>query len=185
MAKSPAWVDDKKSIKKCTKCEGAFPLSDFYTTGYKVSGERKYNSWCKPCVSKKQASYHKMTWSDEKMQFTAFKRTKSVRSFLQYLRSKAIQRKNNENFISLDELENLWFKQNGKCALTGWDLTMTLGKGVVNTNCSLDRIDSSIGYFKGNVQLVCRSANVAKNNLSMSEFLNLCKSISKKHNGCS
>lgn len=182
MARTAAWVDKEKSIKKCTKCHGDFVLENFYTTGYKVSGERKYNSWCKSCVSKKQSSYHKLTWTEEKLQYTAFKRSKSVRSFLQYLRSKAAQRKKGQDIISLDSLEVLWQKQNGKCALTGWDLTMELGKGNVNTNCSLDRIDSSQGYFDGNVQLVCRIANVAKNSFTSDEFIKMCKSVANKQN---
>jgi len=182
MAKSEAWTNIEKTFKICTKCNNDLPISDFYTTGFKVSGERKYNSWCKSCISKKQSLYHHKTWGEDKLKFTSFRRTKSVKSYLQYLRSKAIKRNKSENFISIEQLEDLWNKQNGKCALTGWDLTMILGSGVVNTNCSLDRIDSSIGYECDNVQLVCRIANISKSNMSMNEFVNLCETVNKLHN---
>ena len=33
--------------KACTKCNNIFELSNFYTTGKKVDGTPKYNSWCK------------------------------------------------------------------------------------------------------------------------------------------
>jgi hypothetical protein len=168
--------------KECTHCGVEQSIFNFYTTGKLVSGDPKYNSWCKKCISEKQASYHKKTWGEDKLKYTAFKRTKSVRSYLQYLRSKAVQRKKGNEVISLDALELLWQTQQGNCALTGWSMTMELANGVVPTNCSLDRIDSSIGYIVGNVQLVCRAANVAKSNLSADDFLKLCKAVVENSN---
>lgn len=182
MAKPVPYATTDKLSKLCTKCGGTFLLDQFYTTGKKVSGEPKYNSWCKSCVSEKQASYHKRTWGPERLQHSAFKRTKSVRSFLTYLRSKAVQRGKGE-VISADALELLWNTQGGKCALTGWDMTMELGRGAVPTNCSLDRIDSSRGYEVGNVQLVCRAANVAKSDLSLNDFITLCRSVMEVRHG--
>lgn len=174
---------DNTVLKKCPKCtEWKEVDSNFvkYKKPY-ASGKPKYSSWCSKCVSEKQSEYHKQTWGPDKLQFTAYKRTKNVRTYLGYLRTKAIKRSG--SCVSLDALETLWFFQNGKCAITGWDLTMELGKGVVPTNCSIDRIDSSIGYEPGNVQLVCRAANIAKHNLSMNDFLNLCKAVIEVSNG--
>lgn len=187
MAKTPAWTRKEARLmgkpiiaKPCTKCDETLALDQFYTTGTKVSGEPKYNSWCKACISEKQASYHKRTWGPERLHRSAFKRTKSVRSFLTYLRGKASQRRK-EEVISVDALEILWHAQEGKCALTGWGMTMELGRGIVPTNCSLDRIDSSRGYEVGNVQLVCRAANVAKSDLSLNDFVALCRSVVEVH----
>jgi len=177
MAKTEALL-----VKPCTNCGVTKPLDLFYTTGKKVDGAPKYNSWCKKCIAVKQAAYHKRTWGDSKLQYTAFKRTKSVRSYLQYLRSKAVQRKKGEEVLSLDALELLWHTQNGCCALTGWPMTMELANGVVPTNCSLDRTDSQQGYVVGNVQLVCRAVNVAKSNLAQSDFIALCKAVLEKAN---
>ena len=182
MAKSPAWANAAQTEKHCTNCGAIKALAAFYTTGKKVDGAPKYNSWCKECVSVKQGLYHKRTWGVDKLQYTAFKRTKSVRSYLQYLRSKATQRQKKGEVLSLDALELLWHTQNGCCALTGWQMTMELGNGVISTNCSLDRIDSTQGYIVGNVQLVCRVANVAKNNLVQSDFVQLCKAVLEKAN---
>ena len=148
-----------------------------------MDGSPKYNSWCKACISKKQASYHKRTWGEDRLKYTAFKRTKSVRSYLQYLRAKAVQRKKAGEVLSLDALELLWQTQQGLCALTGWPMTMELANGVVSTNCSLDRIDSGHGYVVGNVQLVCRAANVAKSDLSTADFLKMCRAVVEKGNG--
>lgn len=163
--------------KACSHCHVIHPLSCFYTTGKKVDGSPKYNSWCKNCVKEKMASYHKRTWGPDRLQFSSYKRTKSVRSYLQYLRSKALHRKHGEDVVSLDYLCDLWVAQGGKCALTGWLMTMELMKGVVPTNCSLDRINSTLGYVAGNVQLVSRAANIAKHDLSLSDFRNLCFAV--------
>jgi hypothetical protein len=169
--------------KSCTHCKENKVLSEFYTTGKLKSGLPKYNSWCKVCISNKQASYHKRVWGADKLQYTAFKRTKTARSYLQYLRSKAAQRRKNEEIISLDALELIWLFQKGTCAVTGWPMTMELANGVVQTNCSIDRIDSSYGYAAGNVQLVCRIANVAKTSLSKIDFLALCKAVVENQHG--
>ena len=165
------------NTKTCTKCSRDLEISNFYTSGKKVDGTPKYNSWCKECVSQKMKSYHKKTWSDDKLQYTAYKRTKSVKSYLSYLRSKAIQRKS--FCISLTDLEDIWKSQNGKCALTGWDMTMVLGKGNIDTNASIDRIDSSVGYVSGNVQLICRALNVFKSDMSEDFLINMCEAVVK------
>lgn len=79
--------------------------------------------------------------------------------------------------IDLDYLFYLWNKQNGKCALTGMDMTYKFYEGRVNSNLSIDRIDSSKGYTKDNVQLVCMVANQMKNDLSLEEFINICANV--------
>jgi hypothetical protein len=163
--------------KVCTKCNNHFDILNFYTTGYKVDGTYKYNSWCKSCVSSKMKSYHKKTWGDDKLQFTAFRRTKSIKSYISYLRNKAIQRRS--ECISIEKLEEIWDNQKGKCALTGWDMTMILGKGNINTNASIDRIDSNKGYIDGNIQFVCRIVNVFKSNATEEVLFNMCESIIK------
>ena len=44
---------------------------------------------------------------------------------------------------------------------------------------SPDRIDSSLGYIKGNVQLVLASVNTFKMDMCQDEFIALCKAIAK------
>ena len=166
-------------MKNCSKCNKTLELCDFYTTGKKVDGSPKYQSWCKSCISSKMKSYHKKTWGDEKLQFTAYKRTKSVRAYVTYLRSKAIKRKS--TCLSIDKLEEIWNNQNGKCALTGWEMTMILGKGNVDTNASIDRIDSEKDYIEGNVQFVCRAINIFKSNMKEKDLIELCKAVINKN----
>ena len=61
--------------------------------------------------------------------------------------------------ITLDELEDLWEKQNGRCALS----TLPMSCEKHSPHCvTMDRIKSDIGYVPGNVQLVCHALNLAK-----------------------
>ena len=168
------------AMKKCTKCEDELSISFFYTTGKKKDESPKYNSWCKKCIGKKMASYHHRTWGVEKLQFSASRRTRTVKTFLAYLLSKARRRKSCD--VTIEQLLQIWHQQSGKCALTGWEMTMQLGKGQISTNASIDRIDSTIGYTNNNVQLVCRAANVAKSNLTQENFVRLCEAVLEKHN---
>jgi hypothetical protein len=76
--------------------------------------------------------------------------------------------------LSKDELETLYAKQEGKCALTG--VQMTEGaKGPLRP--SIDRIDSREGYSVDNVQFVCSIVNIMKNKLSEPLFVALCGMI--------
>lgn len=164
-------------VKTCSRCRIALHVNEFYNFERKGSGVKRASSWCKACSKKWNTENYRKSIAPNGMTFSSIRRTQSVRSFLSYLRGKAIQRKKGEEVISLDALELLWMMQGGKCALTGWDMTMELGRGIVQTNCSIDRINSDIGYEVGNVQLVSRAANVAKNNMTQSDFLAMCRSV--------
>lgn len=45
----------------------------------------------------------------------------------------------------------------------------------------LDRVDSSLGYFNGNVVPCCFRCNHAKSDMSQEDFLILCNKIAKNH----
>ena len=168
-------------LKPCTKCLEIKPIFDFYTTGVKKDGSAKYNSWCKCCTKEKMSSYHERTYGPEKLSHSSQKRTRSIRAYMQYLLAKARNRLGAS--IDASYLEDKWHAQSGRCALTGWEMTMKLGIGVVSTNASIDRINSSLGYVEGNVQLVCRAANVAKSDFELEFFVALCAAVSEKANG--
>ena len=161
--------------KPCSHCKAIKPMQFFYTTGKLVNGDPKYNSWCKECTKEKLKSYHKKTWGKERLHRVAFLRTKSIKSYLMYLLGKAKRRR--ECLVTIDELIQKWDSQNGKCALTGWDMTLILGKGKVPTNISIDRINPKKDYIEENIQLVCACVNVAKMEMSQDDFINMCKTI--------
>ena len=56
-------------------------------------------------------------------------------------------------------------------------MTYLAGKGRVNTNISIDRIDSAVGYVRGNVQFVCDVVNRMKQDLPQSEMFIWCRRV--------
>ena len=68
-----------------------------------------------------------------------------------------------------DLLDN---KQKGKCALTGIYIS------VKDKTASLDRIDSSKGYERGNLQWLHKDVNMMKRHYSQDYFIYLCKAVS-------
>ena len=97
---------------------------------------------------------------------------------LSKLRSLVTKAKHRKRKCEIDEfyLFGIWEKQSGLCVYSG--IQMTLDTNCYNT-ISLDRIDSSKDYSRGNVQLVCSAVNKMKQEYSEELFLFLCKSISK------
>ena len=74
-------------------------------------------------------------------------------------------------------LWELFQKQNGKCYISGIELKLKTRASRHDSNASLDRIDSSKGYIKGNVGWVYEPINHMKWDMSLTEFLNTCKQI--------
>lgn len=88
--------------------------------------------------------------------------------------------------ITVEYIESLLEEQDFKCKLTG--IKLTYDGYNKSFNASLDRIDSTIGYVKGNVQWIHKDVNLMKNNLDEQYFIELCNSVSKhqtKYSNCS
>lgn len=75
------------------------------------------------------------------------------------------------------KLNTEWKAQNGKCAISGLDMTYELGEGRIYTNVSIDQIMPSKGYTIDNIQLVCMAVNQLKSDLDMDTILILCSAI--------
>lgn len=68
------------------------------------------------------------------------------------------------------------------CAYLNIPLTNMLGEGRVFSNASLDRIDSTKGYIKGNIQIISDLANRMKSNATPEQLIKFAKGILKIHN---
>mgnify|MGYP003351787189 CR=1 FL=1 len=71
----------------------------------------------------------------------------------------------------LEYLNDLFIEQQGKCKLSGIEISLPKKWNDKNYTASLDRIDSDKGYEKGNVQWVHKHINVMKNIFPQELFL--------------
>jgi hypothetical protein len=101
--------------------------------------------------------------------WTVIKKNASVRNF--------------EFNITPEYAWNLWEIQNGKCCISGMELSLKHSKFLkVYRTASLDRIDSSKGYIEGNVQWVHKDVNRMKWTHKEGYFIQLCKTIGDYQN---
>tara|TARA_Y100000310_G_scaffold293091_1_gene322420 strand:- start:444 stop:1133 length:690 start_codon:yes stop_codon:yes gene_type:complete len=88
--------------------------------------------------------------------------------------------KNRKFEITIEQAWDLFLKQDRKCALSGVKLVFTRKKkDRSKTTASLDRIDSSKGYIKGNIQWVHKDINKMKQDLDMRSFKEWCGKVYK------
>lgn len=84
--------------------------------------------------------------------------------------------------ITKEFLWNLYIKQNKKCALSGKDIYIVSSTRDEKENtASLDRIDSSKGYFVDNVQWIHKIINRMKLSFNEKYFIELCGLIAKNN----
>ena len=76
-------------------------------------------------------------------------------------------------------LAELMKKQKGVCALSGKQMTLIHGQGVVGTNASIDRISHGAPYTRDNIRLVCLHANYMRRRMDDDELLDWCLAISR------
>lgn len=76
--------------------------------------------------------------------------------------------------VDWEYLFDLWSDQNGLCVYSGLPLSVEANHP---HTISLDRIDSSKGYVRGNLQLVSATVNRMKQEFSEELFLFMCEQI--------
>lgn len=81
--------------------------------------------------------------------------------------------------VTIEDAWGLFLKQERKCALTGELLIFGNTSYSPDTTASLDRIDPSNGYVRGNVQWVHKTINRIKMDLQEPEFIEWCRRVSE------
>jgi len=95
-------------------------------------------------------------------------------SFRLYLNKGRYSMKKHPSDIDVQYLKELWDKQSGICPYTGIKMLLPETSADYSLRslkkASLDRIDCSKDYIKGNVEFVCFAINLAKNSFTREEM---------------
>lgn len=97
-------------------------------------------------------------------------------AFFSSIRKNARDRKI-EFKIKVQDVWELFLRQDRKCALTGVDLKFGNKRLHEETTASLDRIDSKKGYVIENLQWLHKRVNFMKQQFDQQEFIDWCKKI--------
>lgn len=167
---------------KCAECRTEF---DKRTADYNWTERNKLRHFCSRSCSitkgNKEMSMERRQQNGDRIKIHSANRQDDYSAFKPYLskwRNSMVKHKDQID-IDLKYLRELWDVQNGICPYTR--IKMLLPRNTKEhmklrslKKASLDRIDSSKGYLKGNVEFVCCAINYAKNSFTreqMKEFL--------------
>ena len=157
----------KQTIIKCVECGIKFKKATSEVKRNKKLGRN--NFCCLSCAS----IYGNALKTDI---------DKSLREF-RYLFKRSKRRakiKKLQFDIDIPYLKTIWDKQLGKCVYSKVQLKLPLSTDITMDHiyhASLDKIDSTKGYIKGNIQFVSISINYMKHTLTHVETLKLIELI--------
>lgn len=145
-------------MKKCGSCAAEKRVDDFYTVARK-DGTRRVISICKDCDGKKGADYRNGIPGRLVCLLITARRRAKMHSF--------------DFDLTKKHITELYRTQTGRCALSGRTLSAVSGPDLI----SLDRIDSSLGYVQGNVELTTWRVNCMKSNMANDDFIAACREV--------
>lgn len=173
--------------KICNVCGNNKLLSEFPeisadSTSYRKRGTNHgtHESRCRPCKAEYARQWRaKHTNYRGSGKLTAVPKEdrllmSAICDRLRDARTRALKYNQTEPDLDREYLYQLFKEQDGRCALSG--ATLKIEKGAV-TCLSLDKIDSSLGYVRGNVQWLAWAVNRAKGDMNTDVFVDMCRQI--------
>jgi len=159
--------------KNCPKCNCEIN----YNNKYNLQRSIRNNSSCRSC----NCIVFNKSLNTSKENNTQWKGYKDIPYtwFSKYFERSRGNRKQHSGTITIEDVYNLWIKQNKKCNLSGMNIGFY--DDDKNHTCSIDRIDSSKEYELDNIQLVHKHVNLMKNHYNNEYFINICKLIAKNN----
>ena len=160
----------------CPVCENTLPYYDFYVAPKAKNGRM----WaCKHCIDNKPSDL-----SD-----TAYRRRYDVA-----YRDKLNEGKRKEHYEHVEEY--MLRRARKRAEKYGYEFNLELSDIIIPEICpilevplvlgtkddyeytpSIDRIDNSKGYVKGNIQIISKKANSMKNSATIEELTKFCKNV--------
>jgi hypothetical protein len=145
--------------KYCKECDELKPLSEFYTS--QKSLLCKYHHKLQGRYNKKKYRENPKNIEKENLKSQERKLRLWANNLLH-----TTKKRNCENTLTIDEILELYKKQNGLCYWFRLPLIPTL----INKHPqqpSIDRLDGFKGYTKDNIVLSCYAANIGRNETSV------------------
>lgn len=142
----------------CKKCKRDLPKDMFYFNGYRRKKDNKMSlsNICKNCIVPSNANI-------------------SIKQFILYrLKSRAKQKGLEFN---LDESDIIIPQV---CPVFGFELKQN-EQAVRDNSISVDRIDNTKGYIKGNIQIMSNLANSMKKNASVEQLIMFANWVLKQY----
>lgn len=164
---------EKTEIRKCINCGKEFSVN--------ISKNRstsKQQLFCSDCISSLT------NWERKVIKMNKFpeirnlylqqKRNEFLRNYIKQILLRTKKRAESKNIdFNLDESDIIIPKI---CPIL--EVPLIIGtKGNYEYSPSIDRIDNTKGYIKGNVQIISKKANSMKNSASQEELIKFCKNI--------
>lgn len=117
--------------------------------------------------------YHKKYYESKKK----VNDVKDIKTFQQGLFWTARTRARNGNIPFEITIEDIIIPTH--CKYLNVELTTIRGNGKIDTNASLDRIDSTKGYIPNNIEVISLLANRMKNSATIEQLKTFAKNIDK------
>jgi hypothetical protein len=135
------------------------------------------------CAGKNKNNLKHLKKFKDNFLYTRYIRQKDKHSgFRWYMKNiKRNSKKRNHTYdVDIEYLEMIWKEQDGICPFTKEKLQLkTHSDDRFSTpySASIDRIDNSKGYIKGNIRFVALMFNYARNKFSDEQVIDFCKQV--------
>ena len=159
-----------EKLKLCSFCKEEKSVFDFSKNKASSDGLQYKCRSCDIEYQKNRRIQNKDHVLDYSRNYQKNKR-KNFEFRLQMLLNASKQRskkKSRENTLTLDDIKSI-YPENGLCPIFGTKLVFG-DAGFRETSPSIDRIDSTKGYTKDNIQIISWKANRIKTNSSIEEL---------------
>jgi len=159
--------------------ENVYILNGFYCKNCKMCGKRQ--EYVRKKVANSAAKLDKLcqSCSNKKVGQNKFLGVyKGIRTAWVNKYKRMAEDRSYEWSISLEDIYEIFEKQNWKCAYSGVPLKFNMKSHASIGQPSLDRKNNKLGYTKENTQVVIKEINIMKNVYNEELFLTLCKKVS-------
>ena len=186
----PKIINDLKLGSKylCVNCKEVFCKSLFRDRKCKNSNNYYKQSICKKCETQKTRIYEKenpeqvanmkKAWKSKNI-FYKRKTNQAIKNPQKYIYNHIKASAKNRNLEFNLEIDDIVIPE--ICPYLNIPIKFNFYDKLKDDSISVDRIDNTKGYVKGNIQLISNKANRCKSNLSINELIFFAKKILELH----